>query len=275
MCPAPRAIRAAGSGLAMLLAVTASAWAETRPRVLGLEATPGSAIYADDSFFFRSFHNLDGLGGHVGSLLRGGGSLQRFRAAPVTIGPARLVWHDPFGYALGRPMGTGTELAGHPLAWRPFDIAILADCGDCPDQPRANAAYRERTRRDADTVRRQGGEPVVFMPWAALDHPDALPRIAEAVTEAANAAGALVIPAGLAFARAEAERPAIVLREDRQNPTNAGTYLAAVVTYAALYGTSPIGNRFTAGLDAETAGFLQRVAWETVWDYYAGTPPRE
>jgi hypothetical protein len=275
MRPVPRAIRAAGLGLATLIALGAAAGAQTRPSVLGLEDAPGSAVYADDSFFFRSFHTLDGLGGHVASLLRGAGSAQRFRTAPVSIGAARLVWHDPIGYALGRPASARAELAASPLGWRAFDIAILTDCGDCPAQPRAVAAHLERIHRDAETVRRQGGEPVLFMPWAPRDRPEAQQRIAEATTQAANAAGALVIPAGLAFARAEAERPAVELREDRQHPSHAGAYLAAVVTYAALYGASPIGNRFTAGLDAETAGFLQRVAWETVWEYYAGRPPAE
>ena len=43
--------------------------------------------------------------------------------------------------------------------------------------------------------------------------------------------------------------------------------LNAQVT-AALIGQSPVGLDYTAGIDAETATFLQAVAWETVRDYF-------
>ena len=38
---------------------------------------------------------------------------------------------------------------------------------------------------------------------------------------------------------------------------------------ASLYKTNPEGNSYTAGLDADTAKFLQSVAWTTVQDYNA------
>ena len=52
------------------------------------------------------------------------------------------------------------------------------------------------------------------------------------------------------------------------HPTLAGTYLAACTFYGALFGTSPVGNPHTAGLDPELAKFLQEAAWETVREYY-------
>jgi hypothetical protein len=52
------------------------------------------------------------------------------------------------------------------------------------------------------------------------------------------------------------------------HPSLAGTYLAACTFYAALYGKSPVGNPYAADLDADTARFLQGVAWETVRSYY-------
>ena len=45
------------------------------------------------------------------------------------------------------------------------------------------------------------------------------------------------------------------------------TYLAACVIYAALFGRSPAGNRFTEGLDERTASTLQGVAADTVAAY--------
>jgi hypothetical protein len=265
-----------------ILASGHAAWGQTRPTVLELEAPPATAIYLDRSLFFESFRDIDGLGGQITSLLLASGATQRFRTAPVTLSGERLHWHDAVAFLMARPTPRTSD-AGAWLDWRSFDIAILADCGDCPAEPRAMAAWIERTRRDAETVRREGGQPVLFMPWAV---PQGLPgagrdaaaatrRIAEATTRAGNAAGALVIPAGLAFARAQAARPDLVLLDEPRQPSRAGSYLAAVVSYAALFGASPVGNRATGGLDPATAGFLQRVAWETAWEFYAGRPPPE
>jgi hypothetical protein len=97
-------------------------------------------------------------------------------------------------------------------------------------------------------------------------------QLAEAYTVAGNANDAFVIPAGLAFARSVAQRPQLNLYGgDRRHPSLPGTYLAAATVYAALYRQTPVGNAYTAGLDADTARFLQTVAWETVQGYYGKT----
>jgi hypothetical protein len=94
-------------------------------------------------------------------------------------------------------------------------------------------------------------------------------QLAEAYTTAGNENNALVIPAGLAFARAIDKQPELNLyAPDKRHPSLAGTYLAACTVFAALTGRSPVGNAYLAGIDAPTAGFLQKVAWETVQEYY-------
>jgi hypothetical protein len=40
------------------------------------------------------------------------------------------------------------------------------------------------------------------------------------------------------------------------------------VVFAALTGRSPVGNSYLANIDAQTATFLQNVAWDTVQEYY-------
>jgi hypothetical protein len=66
-----------------------------------------------------------------------------------------------------------------------------------------------------------------------------------------------------------AERPGLDLYvADLRHPSLAGTYLAAATTYATPSGHSPVGNGYDAGLGAETAAFLQRMAWETVQGYF-------
>ena len=94
-------------------------------------------------------------------------------------------------------------------------------------------------------------------------------QLAEQYTLAGNANHALVIPAGLAFARAIAARPALELYQpDLRHPSLAGTYLAAAAVYGAVTGNSPVGNTYIAGLDRELAEFLQRTAWDTLQAYY-------
>jgi hypothetical protein len=52
------------------------------------------------------------------------------------------------------------------------------------------------------SVRAKGAKPVFFMSWAYADKPEMTAQLAEAYTVAGNANNGLVIPAGLAFARA-------------------------------------------------------------------------
>jgi hypothetical protein len=94
-------------------------------------------------------------------------------------------------------------------------------------------------------------------------------QLAEAYTQAANENDIFVIPAGLAFARSIAEKPELNLyAADKRHPSLAGTYLAANVTYAALFKKSPVGLKYSAGLDQATATHLQNVAWATVQAYF-------
>ena len=107
------------------------------------------------------------------------------------------------------------------------------------------------------------------MSWAYADRPEMTAELAEAYTIAGNANNALVIPAGLAFARARERQPELNLYvADKRHPSLAGTYLAACTTFAALTGRSPIGNSYRSDLDEPTAKFLQQVAWDTVQSYY-------
>jgi hypothetical protein len=114
-----------------------------------------------------------------------------------------------------------------------------------------------------------GARPIFFMTWAYKDRPEMTPQLAEEYTIAGNDNDALVIPAGLAFAKAIAKRPDLELyQSDKRHPTLLGTYLAACTSYAAIYKKSPVGNPYTAGLDQAIAGFLQTIAEETVRDYF-------
>jgi len=107
------------------------------------------------------------------------------------------------------------------------------------------------------------------MTWAYKDKPEMTAQLAEEYTIAGNSNDALVIPAGLAFAKAIAKRSELELyQSDKRHPSLLGTYLAACTSYASIYQKSPVGNRYTAGLDPAVARFLQTIAEETVREYF-------
>ena len=254
------------------------AFAQTRPQVrdLGPEA-PRSVLYVGNSFFYYN----NSLHGHVGNLLRAAAPADAaaFRSVSATISGSGLQWHDVASYFRPEAVGAYTFDAGNNIVFnraeKLFDATIMMDCSQCPIHPRLAPVFTEYARRDSEIVRRNGARPVFFMSWAYADHPEMTAQLAEAYTVAGNANEALVIPAGLAFARSVAERPGLDLYvADKRHPSLAGTYLAASTTYAAMFGRSPEGNGYTAGLDADTARFLQSVAWRTVRAYYDDAPAR-
>ena len=144
----------------------------------------------------------------------------------------------------------------------------MMDCSQCPIHPTLKEVFTEYAKKHSDTVRKHGAVPVFFMSWAYQDAPEMTQSLADAYTVAGNANQALVIPAGLAFARSIAQRPELSLYvADKRHPSLAGTYLAAATTYAALFKKSPVGLKYNAGLTPEVAAHLQQVAWDTVQQY--------
>ena len=117
-----------------------------------------------------------------------------------------------------------------------------------------------------------GAETVFFMNWPrGRGDWSTIEDVVAAHRVIAQALGAPVAPAALAFEHARAERPDIVLiDEDLTHATWHGAYLAAATVYATLFERSPVGLAYDFGVDAETAAFLQRIAWETVQEWRTG-----
>jgi hypothetical protein len=70
-----------------------------------------------------------------------------------------------------------------------------------------------------------------------------------------------VVPAGEAWRLARREHPEVNLYDDAVHPGRIGAYLIACVFYAALLERSPVGSRYTAGLEPAVAAALQGIAW--------------
>ena len=91
----------------------------------------------------------------------------------------------------------------------------------------------------------------------------------DAITEAYESIGVevagVIAPVGEAWRTVRIEHPTIDLYEpDGSHPSISGTYLAACVFYASLFGESPEGLDYHADLGSGLARTLQRIAADTV-----------
>ena len=247
--------------------------AQTKPAVTSLGPDyPTSEIFIGNSFFYynNSLHN------HVTMMEKAAdpSHSQQYRATSVTIGGSGLDWHDVESYFRPNALASygfddNNNVVFHTDRKKLFDAAIMMDCSQCPIHPKLKTAFTAFAKMDSAIVRAHGAVPIFFMSWAYADKPEMTADLAEAYTVAGNANDALVIPAGLAFARVRGLQPELNLyAPDKRHPSLAGTYLAAATVFAALTGKSPVGNSYRAGLDEPTAQLLQNAAWDTVQAYY-------
>ena len=245
--------------------------ARTIPKRTDLGGPPPLAIlWVGNSFFYynNSLHNK------VLGLVRATDPRSNVRATSVTISGSGIDWHDMASYfrpsGIGRYSFVGDNEIRFEKPGRTFDAVIIADCSQCPTHPQLKPVFHEFAKSQSAIVVANGARPILFMTWAYKDKPEMTQQLAEEYTKAANESDALVIPAGLAFEKAAAKRADLELYQpDKRHPSPLGSYLAACTAFAAVYGKSPVGNRFTDGIDRGTAEFLQAVADETVREYFA------
>lgn len=247
-----------------------AAGAQILPKRTDPGPRPESILWVGNSFFYYN----NSMHGHFGLLSASLGDKPAIRGTSVTISGSGLDWHDmesllrPSG--LGRYSFVGDNEIRFNAPGRQYDTVIMMDCSQCPIHPQLQQAFHETVRRDAHILREHGARGVLFMSWAYKDKPEMAQQLSDQYTRAGNENDLLVIPAGLAFAKAIARKPDLELYQpDKRHPTLAGTYLAANTVYAALTRRSPVGAKYTAGLPPETAALLQQTAWETVQEYFS------
>ena len=254
-----------------LLFASASAFSQQKPTIPSDgKAPPKSIAFIGNSFFY--FNN--GIISNLGPMVTEGRKGVPLRQSMITISGSGFDWHDVDSYFRPNAIGKYSFDAQNNVIMNAkqdplFEAAVLMDCSQCPIHPQMKTVFTEYAKKHSETVRKHGSTPIFFMSWAYQDKPEMTIPLADAYTQAGNDNGALVIPVGLAFAKSIKSNPDLNLYvADKRHPSAAGTYLAAATTYATIFNQSPLGLKYNAGLSPEVAMYLQKVANDTVKEYF-------
>jgi len=264
---------AAFVSLIFLISLSSDLLAQTKPKRTDIGGEPPKSIlWVGNSFFYYN----NGMSNYLSNLLRAADPKNALRSTSVTISGSGLDWHDVESYFRLNGIGRYSFVGDNEIVFNKidklFDAVILSDCSQCPVHPQLKSVFHEYAKKHSDTVIKHGARPVFLMTWAYKDKPEMTAQLAEEYTMAGNNNDALVILAGLAFAKAIGKRPELEFYQpDKRHPTLIGTYLAASTAYASIYKKSPAGNSYVGGIDPKTANFLQSVAWETVQEYFGNS----
>ena len=149
----------------------------------------------------------------------------------------------------------------------PWNFVVLQEQSTLPLKNRAR--MHEYVTRFAEEITRHGSAPILYMTWARQNAWERQDELSDAYTSIGRTLGVIVAPVGIAWQSVYRQAPEVVLHDkDQSHPNPAGSYLAACVFYAALFGKSPVGLMADRSLIArygeKTIQLLQEVAWNTV-----------
>jgi hypothetical protein len=233
-------------------------------------SNPTRVLFVGNSF---SFYN-NGIHNHLGSLIRSTGewNKQQNRLRLSTLSGGHIKEHSD---------NLESILSDSSQQWHAI---VLQGHSNEPISTKKNKAFALATAKALQQIKSKGIQPILFMTWGYKDQPDMGVDLANVYTKLANKLDVLVVPVGVAFARAEAQLSNIELfvpdvlgidsenqlsyRKDWKHPSEAGTYLAACVFYATLHQRSPEGLIFTGDLHKETALALQKLSWKVTQQFF-------
>lgn len=226
---------------------------------------PQRLLFVGNSYLYYN----DSLHNHVRRMVIAGGLFEKknLKYKSATISGGAIFDHNVDSYL--EP--------GKLRVKKPFQVVILQGGSAAPWRKGRDVKFKETVADFSKKIAAAGGETALYMTHAYVKphkryDPDMIRKIEQLYVTTGNEVGALVIPVGLAFEEAYRLRPDIKLHKpfDGSHPNLTGTYLAACVVYASLYGTSPVGNSYDyfGKIDKDMAGFLQKVADDTVRKFY-------
>lgn len=228
-------------------------------------ASPVRILFVGNSLLYYN----DGLQFHVRRLVLAANPdiARSLEYKSATISGAPLAQHDI--QHLLRPGALGVK--------QPFDVVVLQENPTAPMIDSQRTRFRATVTEFNLEIVKRGAKAALYMTHAHVKpnrfaDSDMNRRVEEMYVSVGNELGLFVIPVGLAFEEAYRQRPDIKLHKayDGLHPDLTGTYLAACVVYASLYGASPVGNPYDAfgKIDRDTIAFLQRVADDAVRKFF-------
>ncbi len=126
--------------------------------------------------------------------------------------------------------------------------------------------FHENVRLFDEVIKASGAKTALYLTWARQNAPETQTAITNAYTAIGEELGATIVPAGVAWQNFLSKHHHPALHDkDQSHPTLAGSYLAACVFFAVLFGESPVGIASDLkGLTPAEAELLQKTAWATV-----------
>ena len=150
------------------------------------------------------------------------------------------------------------------LTWARQHIPQMQDGGD----PATSSDYAKVMYQMSGAAKN-----IAFEQWCGQHKTGLIGGIDGAYFDLAKELNAQVAPVGMAWKKALAADPKLVLHQsDKSHPSPTGSYLAACVFYATLLDKSPVGlpgelrkgARRVVGVPLEEATTLQEIAWQVV-----------
>jgi len=141
-----------------------------------------------------------------------------------------------------------------------FDYVVLQEQSTLPIK--SPARMHASVRLFDPIIKAAGARTALYLTWARQHAPETQAAITDAYTSIGEELGATVIPAGVAWQhfRKTHKKPELY-DDDGSHPSLAGSYLAACVMFAVLFGVSPAGNTADVdGLTPDERALLQRAA---------------
>lgn len=212
-------------------------------------------------FIGNSYTHMNALPDMVQKLAQSGG--KRLQVDMVAPGGRRLREHaaDP--------------VVQERLAAQTWDYVLLQEQSQIPSLTRMRRdEMLPAARALAEQIRERDAKPLLFSTWGRrtgwpeegfADYSAMQQAVTNGYLEVSRELRIPVVPVGEAWRSALAENPQLQLWEaDGSHPSKAGSYLAVCVIYASLFGETPEGLAYRAGLAPELALQLQRIAGEVV-----------
>lgn len=145
-----------------------------------------------------------------------------------------------------------------------YDYVVLQEQSTLPQKNPQR--FHENVRLFDPLIKASKAKTALYLTWARQNAPETQAAITGAYTSIGQEIGATIIPVGIAWQNFLKQNRSPALHDkDQSHPTLAGSYLAACVFFAGLFGESPVGIASDLkGLTPEESALLQKAAWEAV-----------